>query len=215
MLQELQGLLANIYDVPLVHDVTDFLLTDRRHLPAALQSTSADEQVLVTEDGSTLWLGLFLEAAVLERLASENPLETLHGGNIADYWTALEGVSHFVYLAWNAGHDRPVTLLELELQGEIDKYVTSLWLLGEQDPERFPIELHHVLFTHARVDAGLAGDRAGLYRHANAYAARFCRRLARLLKEKGPPAYAAALSELRQFYRLPRALKLRYIERMA
>ena len=85
MLQELQGLLATIYDVPLVHDVTDFLLTDRRHLPAAFQSTPADEQVLVTEDGSTLWLGVFLEAALLERLASENPLEALHGGNIDPY----------------------------------------------------------------------------------------------------------------------------------
>src|SRR5215510_6834534 len=137
MLQELQGLLATIYDVPVVHDVTDFLLTDRRHLPAALQSIAADEHVLVTEEDSTLWLGVFLEAAVLERLASENPLEALHEGNIADYWTALEGVSHFVYLAWTAGHDRPVTLLELELQGEIDKYVLSAWLLREQGDGRF------------------------------------------------------------------------------
>ena len=24
-----------------------------------------------------------------------NPLQALHAGNLADYWTALEGVSHF------------------------------------------------------------------------------------------------------------------------
>ncbi len=49
-------------------------------------------------------------------------------------WTALEGVSHFVYLAWNAGHDKPVSLLELEMQAEVDKYVGSYWLMRRQLP---------------------------------------------------------------------------------
>src|SRR5688572_13107687 len=98
MLQSLQNFLAGIYDVPLTHDVAEFLLTDRSLLPPALLS-HADEQVYVAEADGTLWIGLFLEPAVLKRLISANPLESLHGGNIADYWTALEGVSHFVYLA--------------------------------------------------------------------------------------------------------------------
>ncbi len=58
-----------------------------------------------------------------------SPLVRLNESNVADYWTALEGVSHFHYFAWNAGHDKPVTLLELELQAEIDKYVASYLLL--------------------------------------------------------------------------------------
>ena len=129
MLQSLQNLLAGIYDVPLTHDVAEFLLTDRSRLPPALRASSSDEQVLVAEDGDTLWINLFLEPGVLQRLASANPLDALHAGNLADYWTALEGVSHFVCLAWHAAYDRPVTLLELELQAEIDKYVSSVWLL--------------------------------------------------------------------------------------
>ena len=84
-------------------------------------------------------------------------------GNLADYWTALEGVSHFMYLAWNAGHDRAVSLLELELQAEIDKYVASWWLLREQDPARFPAELHRLLFERTQIDAQLAvGSRGAL-----------------------------------------------------
>jgi hypothetical protein len=35
----------------------------------------------------------------------------------------IEGVSHFVYLADRASRDRVTTLLELELQAEIDDYV--------------------------------------------------------------------------------------------
>ena len=213
MLRSLQGLLTEIYDIPLDYEVTDFVLTDRRQLPHALQSSVSDEQLLVAEDSDTLWIGLYLEPAVLARLASENPLEALHTGNIGDYWTALEGVSHFVYLTWNAAQDRSVTHLELELQCEIDKYVTSLWLLKEQNPQRFPAELHHVLFERTRVDAELAGDRIGMYRDANAYAARFCRRLAHTLRASGRDDRAAALGELRQFYRLTRQRKLEHIER--
>lgn len=215
MLQSLQDLLSNIYDVPQSHDVAEFLLTDRRRLPPGLQAGAADEQVLVSEDGDTLWLSLYLEAGLLQRLDSANPLEALHGGNIADYWTVLEGVSHFVCVAWHAAHDRPVTLLELELQGEIDKFVCSYWLLRQQDPLRFPAELHHVLFERARVDETLAGDRAGLYRCANAYAARFCRRLAGTLRTIGPASRAAVIAELRRFYRLNRERKFRYIEQLA
>ena len=78
------------------------------------RASPTDEQLLVADDGAEVGLGLFLEPAVLARLDAANPLDTLNGANLADYWTALEGVSHFVYLAWNADHDRPVSLLELD-----------------------------------------------------------------------------------------------------
>lgn len=212
MLRALQNLLASIYDVPLEHDVAEFLLTDRSRLPESARASPADEQVLVAEEGDTLWVSVFLEPALLQRLAASNPFEALHEGNIADYWTVLEGVSHFVYLVWNASHDRPVTTLELELQAEIDKYVASLWLLREQNPGRFPAELHPLLFDRARVDDVLAGDRVELYRQASSYAARYCRRLARTLRPAGSAADAAAITELRRFYRLGRERKLRHIE---
>lgn len=215
VVRQLQSLLAGIYDVPLAQDVAQFLLTDRSALPGTLPATHTDEQLLVAEDADGVSIGLFLDPAMLERLAAANPLEALNGGNLADYWTALEGVSHFVYVAWNAGHDRPVSLMELELQAEIDKYVASFWLLRAQEPGRFPAELHRVLFERARIDPGLAGDRLGLYRRANQYAARFCRRLGRLLRPAGAQAQARAMAELRRFYRLSNAMKLRHIECLA
>jgi hypothetical protein len=65
------------------------------------------------------------------------------------------------------------------------------------------------------VDTVLAGDRTELYRRANFYAERFCRRLARTLRPAGLNAHAAAIAELRRFYRLGRERKLRHIERVA
>jgi hypothetical protein len=213
LLQQLQDLLAGIYDLPVPYSVDDFLFTEREHLPETVRESDTDEQVLVLEDGDASAVGLFLDADLLQRLAAANPLHTLNAGNLADYWTALEGVSHFIYLAWNAGHDRGVSLLELEMQAEIDKYVSSWWLLREQDPARYPAELHRLLFERARIDSRLAGERCALYREANHYAARFCRRLQRQLSAETTRAREEALAELRRFYRLTRARKMAHIER--
>ncbi|MDE2220194.1 MAG: hypothetical protein KGJ52_07445 [Gammaproteobacteria bacterium] len=212
LVRQIQTLLERIYDVTLEQDVALFMLGDRGSLPAEFRAQPADEQLLVADGGGELAIGLFLEPAVLARLDAANPHQALNGANLADYWTLLEGVSHFVYLAWNAGHDRAVSLHELELQAEVDKYVATALLLRAQDPTRFPVELHRVLFERARVSEALAGARAGLYRRANRYAARFCRHLAGLLAPAGARARGLATAELRRFYRLTNAMKMRHIE---
>ena len=119
----LQSALAEIYDLPAMPDVRDYLMTNRAHLAGFGEARHCDEQLFVAEEGDTLSMALYIDAAVLERLASHDPFEDLTHENLADYLTAAEGVSHFVYVAWNTGHDKPVTLLELELQAEVDKYV--------------------------------------------------------------------------------------------
>jgi hypothetical protein len=150
-LASLQGTLADIYDLPGTPDVQEFLMTDRAHL-ASYSERETDEQLLVAHDGDTLSLALYIDATVLARLADHDPCDALTGDNLADYLTVAEGVSHFVYVAWNARHDKPVTLLELELQAEVDKYVLGAWLLREQGAGRFPRELHRALFDRTHVD---------------------------------------------------------------
>ena len=213
LLQQLQEVLATIYDVPRGPDVADFLTTDRGLLPLAQLGTSTDEQLLVAEDddGAGMSVALYLDPQLLERLGATDPLEALHGGNIADYWTALEGVSHFAYLTWNAAHNRAVSVHELELQAEIDKYVCSVALLRAQNPQYFPAELHRLLFERAQVDPQLAGEQRGLYRRANQSAARFCQRLAQKLRTRSVHAQSAVNHELRRFYRLTNAAKLHHI----
>jgi hypothetical protein len=177
-----------------------------------VRASGTDEQLLVQSLPDALGLALFLDAALLARLERSDPLSALHDGNIGDYWTVLEGVSHFVCLAWNAHHDRDVSLLELELQAEIDKYVTTYVLLRRHQPRRFPAELHRLLFERTRVDAVLAGERAGLYRAATRYAARYCRRIERRLQDRGDTQPRWPGADLRRFYRMPDLAKLSYIE---
>jgi hypothetical protein len=213
LLRQLQELLGGIYDVSVGHDVYDFLVTDRGQLPTGARPGATDEQLIVAQGREDCGVSLFLDPALLERLERADPIVRLNEGNVADYWTALEGVSHFVYFAWNAGHDKDVSLFELEMQAEIDKYVASYLLLRRQYPERFPAELMRLLFERTRIDTSLAGDREGLYRAASHYAERFCRRLERTLRGSRQEIEQETLSELRRFYRLADARKVAHIER--
>jgi hypothetical protein len=230
ILRQLQDLIGDIYDVRVAHDVYDFLVTDRGELPLAARSNQTDEQLIVAqpttnEGDAEVGVSLYLDPALLARLQRADPMSSLHDGNVADYWTALEGVSHFLYLAWNAGHDKPVSLLELEMQAEVDKYVASYWLLRRQYPERFPAELLRVLFERTRVDPSLAQGREDLYRQASRYAERFCRKLEQSLRgtrsaglpSAGPHSATdrEVLAELRRFYRLTNARKVAHIEKNA
>jgi len=217
ILSHLQDLIGDIYDVRVAHDVYDFLVTDRDRLPEMARPGCSDEELILSqpagnEPGGEVGLSLYLDPALLERLRKADPMQCLHEGNVADCWTALEGVSHFLYIAWNAGHDRPVSLLELEMQAEVDKYVVSFWLLRRQLPERFPTELLRVLFERTRIDPTLAAGRDALYREASRYAERFCRRLERTLRARSEPD-RAVLAELRRFYRLTNARKVAHIQK--
>jgi hypothetical protein len=215
LLTRLQALIGGIYDVSIGYDIYDFLVTDRGRIPQAARGALGDEALIVAADPAddgAVTLALYLDPQLLARLASADPLVRLDAANVGDYWTVLEGVSHFLYVAWNAGHDKPVSLLELEMQAEVDKYVASYWLMRRQYPRHFPAELRRVLFGRTHIDARLTAGPRELYREASRYAERFCRRLERDL---GSAAESAVLAELRRFYRLTHACKRAHIERTA
>jgi hypothetical protein len=215
LLRELQSMLAGLYDAPAEHDVHDYLITDAAHaatLLGAVGPPATDEQLLVAEDGEGLELSLYVDRRVLERLLGRCPLRELSDANLADYCTALEGVSHFHYLVWNAARARQVSLLELELQAEVDKYASALRLLLAQRGGRFPGELFERLFDRASFLPSLEPEQRARYEEAHRYAARFCRRLEERFLRRRQARPEAMVAELRAFYRLGRHAKLRHAE---
>ncbi len=208
-LERLEALLTAIYDLDIGCRVEDFLVTDRGLLPGECRDAPGDEQLFVAAADGELCMSLYLDPALLERLERHDPSDRLDQENLADCWTALEGVSHFLCVAHNAGHDRQVSRHALEMQAEIDKYVASVALLRQSEPRRFPAELHALLFRHARVDPALAGGRESLYRRASRQAARFCARLEPRLRALCRTGDESWKNEVRRFYRLADAAKLR------
>lgn len=214
-LERLELLLTGIYDLRIGSRVEDFLVTERQQLPDACRGAAGDEQLFVTTTDDELCMSLFLDPEMLDRLQSHDPNDGLDQHNVADCWTALEGISHFLCVAHHAEHDRPVSLLTLELQAEIDKYIASFLLLRRRDPHRFPTELHSLLFQRARIDPRLAAGRESLYRRASRYAARFCAKLEPRLRALCRSGDGSWQADLRRFYRLTDLGKLNYIERIA
>jgi hypothetical protein len=217
LLRELQGLLARLYDAPAEHDVHDFLITDAAHA-AALQGAAqppTDEQLLIAESDDGVEVSLYVDAAVLQRLGRRCPLQELSDENLADFCTALEGVSHFHYFVWCAVRQRSVSLLELELQAEVDKYASALQLTLVQREGRFPVELFHQLFDRVGFLPHLSDDERARYEEAHHFAARFCRRLEERFLRRRRARPEAMLAELRAFYRLGRHAKLRHAAQWA
>lgn len=213
LLRELQKRLAGLYDAPAEHDVYDFLITDAAHA-AALQGAAAapptDEQLLVVEEEDGVGISLYLDRAVIERLAERCPLQSLSEDNLGDFCTALEGVSHFHYFVWSAGMARHVSLLELELQAEVDKYASALRITLAQRGGRFPAELFGRLFEGVTFLPHLAEDERRRYEEAHRFGARFCRRLEERFLRTRRARPEALLAELRAFYRLGSHAKLRH-----
>jgi len=216
MLRAVQRLLETIYDASSGHDVCDFLVTERAKLPHGRRGAGPDEElVLVERRRRTSYLALYIDEALLARLAQHDPLRRLDSTNIADFWTALEGVSHFSYLMWNAGHSRGVSQLDLELQAEVDKYIATFWLLRAQNTGHQPRELHPLLFTRTRVNPALPPATQHMYAAATRYAARFCSGLQSALLSGRPALRSRAVAALRRFYRMGAARKVRHIEALA
>jgi len=115
------------------------------------------------------------------------------------YAEHVEGVSHFLLMVERARTELPTTLLELELQAEIDKFALLAFGAFSVGPTRrtrlSPHAVHQWLyeqcsFLHSAHTA--EGDR---YRAANRLAARWWSRLLSRSDRR------SALSELRTFYR--------------
>jgi hypothetical protein len=213
VLRGLQSLLGRLYDVDMDHDVYDFLVTDRGALANVAPSNdrrAPEEELLLAETADGAGVALYMDPSVLRRLEHADPVGALTEGNLADYCTALEGVSHFVYSTWRLGRDVPVSLLELETQAEVDKYAVTVFLLADQQGGAYPSHVHARLFDRISFDSRLGEDQYDRYLTAHRCAAQYCRRLERRFVKRGEARIEALVRELRRFYRLGCTAKLRY-----
>jgi hypothetical protein len=213
VLRGLQSLLARLYDLPVEHDVYDYLVTDRRALAGVVPHNDRrepEEELLLAETPDGAGVALYIDPTVLRRLEACDPLGALTEENLADYCTALEGVSHFVYSTWRLECDAPMSLLELETQAEVDKYAATVFLIAHQQGGSYPAQVHSRLFNRVAFDARLEPDQFDRYRMAHRCAANFCRRLERRFVSRGSAKVEALVRELRKFYRLGSAAKLNY-----
>lgn len=176
IIERLYTLLTRIYDVRETCDILAYLI-DRPPCPVPPNTkrlanrTSRREAVYIHEASGVVELGLYIDPAILDKLGSENP--SRHVDELA---CAAEGVSHFLYLVDRATNGRNVTRLELELQGEVDKFLALNLISLETDGTTSP-ELFTIQFEAASYDRRLTAEEIERYRTASHFAAKFCRHL--------------------------------------
>ena len=206
-LDALQNKLESIYEVELEHCIDDFLTTDQKLVSALTRpGRNAREQVLVQKEGVDLWLSLYLDSEVYARFSRYVAPDSSCVRQRGDFCLAAEGVSHFLYLCWNANYDREVTQLELELQAEIDKYL----LFSEYVTQDSRDTLHALLFKSWRLDEGLNEEEQHRYEKANRYASKYCWDLEQRYLRIG--RRQEMMQQLRRFYRKTQEQKIRAID---
>ncbi len=175
LLVGVQRQLEALYALDPEAPVTDFLIAD--HEAALLPGGGS--RTLVSQKGDEVSLAVIFEKEVGEHLARADPRVQLNAANLGSFSTLTEEVSHFLYLLYRARRERPVTQLELELQGEVDKYLTAAFFLSLQNEGAVSTHLRHLLFHSYRLAEGLSSERQERYHTASRLADRYCEHLER------------------------------------
>ncbi len=214
LLSIIQKNLEHVYEVSVTQNVRDYVITDKKLagiLTNKLIEDDIQEQLLISTSEDSLDISLYLSPKLIKRIGNSYPTEYTNKNNLHDFWIALEGVSHFLYLVWNATYDRPVSQLELELQAEIDKFVSTTAVLGAGNNETFTQEIWSLLFSQAKFKANLEQEHLQRYQTANLYASKYCFNL----MQKQNFGNQSLQNELRRFYRLKQNEKLSRIDNLS
>lgn len=237
VLSRLQLGIETLYRVETYLEVDSFLIDENARRQAGVARLPR-EQLLVSQGGESdeLQIGLYLDGAIVSNLERHDPALGLHADNFADFCLAVEGISHFIYVAVCAAGDRSVSALELELQAEVDKFACCLLVAGGSRhgyggarratawgraasggtavrDGREVRDLTTRLYDEVRFADDLDADERDRYRVANLAARQYARTLSRAFVERD--RLSEMLFELRRFYRLGLDEKLSHIARSA
>jgi hypothetical protein len=211
LLLDVQRRLEALYALETQAPVTDFVLTEEE----AAGYPGGGSRTLVTQDGDQVGLGVVLGRETFALLAGADPRVRLDQRNLGAFCTLTEEVSHFVYLHFCARTSRSVTQLELELQAEVDKYLTAVFLLCLQNEGAVSAGLRDLLFRRYRLAAFLSAEQAERYRAASVLAYRYCSYIESRYLRSSRWSRSLRLQDLareaRRFYRLGQREKLERI----
>lgn len=157
-------------------------------------------------------LSLFISDDVFKQLENKHPINLIKQGKHSEFCLMIEGVSHFLYVVWNAGHHRQVTLLEMELQAEIDKFILMQSLIDSGRDNDTINRLRVWLFESHSYDSELNSSELERYELANHYAGKYCMALQQKHKLSG--LNNNLLNDLRRLYRMGQQDKIRYINKL-
>ncbi|MDH3626212.1 MAG: hypothetical protein OEV00_08075 [Acidobacteriota bacterium] len=141
LLESVQRVLQRTYGIPNgVREIGSYVIGDRgvqalyaRSRPSEIGSPVGGARTLVREQAGQVHATVYLPDAMVRRLESQPPQYGLNDGNVDDFATLVEEIDHLLLVADRARRGRSVTLLELEWNANVSKYlVLSRFLAGRR-----------------------------------------------------------------------------------
>src|SRR5215470_12497158 len=152
----LQDQLEAIYDIECPR-ASDFLLHPEQ--AELLRRPRADEELWVHEGEEGLEVGLYYSPGLRSRLADRSLRDPAWlAPGLDAYCRLAEGVSHFLYLARAAALGRTLSMLELEVQAEVDKFASLVLHHWPSLQGAAGARLHARLFRDVSYRPGLAPE---------------------------------------------------------
>ncbi len=212
--------MIRLYNLPLQLSIDEFLCEEWLVKQLTGQSAPSREALVIVEEGQDAFIGLHIRDDLLAALHSADARELNSVEELDTFVAVLEGVSHLLYVLHKAEREEPVSLLELEVQAEVDKYLTCLlpysdklaWEERHEDRSASRLvprsrHLRERLFIRLRYHDDERTEAGERYREANRLALRYVSYLERYFLAQGR-RQAELESEVRSFYRLRHHEKL-------
>ena len=152
-------------------------------------------ELLLRKEGDEYSLRVLIGERTLDAIEEQG----LSNVSLQQFVNAAEEISHFTYLCWAIANEREVSLLDVELQGEIDKFLLAQHYFSAGT------DLFHHLFERCFLKPTLTRAQRERYTEANRLGGKFCK--AWMSGEKN-------LEDLRKFYRLSSQGRLQRTQKM-
>ena len=193
-IQDIYRTLCRLYEPSHLLDIERYLILaiDGREYDVVGNHVMDREALIVKQSGGEIELGLYISPEILMTLEDGDPLE-----NLDEFGCAIEGVSHLLYVSDRAAKERSVSMLELELQAEVDKFIV-FHLLASSCSRYIDSSLFAKQFEEHSFDPSLEGSEVERYATASHFAAKYCNALRQ--SYFNPTDRRALTSEARRFF---------------
>ena len=166
-------------------------------------------KVLLRNAGDTLKVSIYYPDALIRELEDNDPRLGIHDENIDLCASFVEELDHFLFIAQNYKSNRPFSLLELELQANVTKYLVLKYFVALQNRSlklsEFDREyIKHHLFYKRNFDVEDTSERKR-YEDAGKFGMMYTEYIDRLPQED-------RLRDLRQFSRMTCPSKIKHIQ---
>lgn len=157
----------------------DFLI-DSDQLDQLNYSCEYRAAVLTSQLSDEFSIAIYLSNEIKDNIKKNAPLKQLNQHNIDHFCVLLEEISHFHFILNRISVNRTTSQLELEWQGEIDKFIFCNYLLEIQTKRNHLEQLKNIMFHHNK----FFKKNSNFYTEVNFFAAKFCIDITEKFSEK-------------------------------